>query len=147
MCIFVQDKKLKIAEKDIICYKVLKRKSLYDSTPVSPYHYEMEWDFDKVFTAPEPKWPLDYSKYHRGWFTNDGYFYSYQDYSDAYELLKKMSWDGSAMMYMIVKCTIPKGTQYYEGFQASPFQDHDDIMENGQYAYASKQVIINDIID
>ena len=53
MCIFVQNKNLKTAEEDIICYKVLKRKNLYDSTPVSPYHSEMKWDFDKLFEAPQ----------------------------------------------------------------------------------------------
>ena len=147
MCIFVQDNKLKVAEEDIICYKVLKRKNIYDSTPVSPYHNEMEWDFDKQFEAPQSIWKTEYDKYHNGWFVSDGYFYSYKYYTDAYNLFKKMSWGGMVCMYMIVKCTIAKGTQYYEGIQGSPFQSHEDIMQNGEYSYASKQLIINDIID
>lgn len=147
MCIFVQDNKLKVAEEDIICYKVLKRKSLYDSTPVSPYHNEMEWDFDKVFTAPIPKWKIEYDEYHKGWFSYDGLFYSYNNYTDAYELMVKLSWGGAKFMYMIVKCTIPKGTYYYDGIQGSPEEDHDLMMQYGEYTYASKQLIINDIID
>ena len=143
MCIFVQNKNLKTAEEDIICYKVLKRKNLYDSTPVSPYHSEMKWDFDKLFDAPQSTLRTRYDIYHNGWFISDGYFYSYKYYSDAYESFKKMCY---MCMYMIAKCTIPKGTQYYEGIQGSPFQDHDEIMRNGEYAYASKQLIINDII-
>lgn len=147
MCIFVTDNMPEIAEEDITCYKVLRKKNSYDSTPVSVYYEEMEWEFDKVFTAPNPKWKSEYDEYHKGWFTYDGLFYSYVNYADAYELMEKISWGGAKCMYMVVKCTIPKGTHYYYGIQGSPEEDHNTIMQYGEYAYASKKLIINDIID
>ena len=142
MCIFVSDNHYRIAKEDITCYKVLRRKNLYDSTPVSPYHEEMEWDFDEVFKAPKPKWKLEYDKYHDGWFTNDGYFYTFRDQDDAWRFYDKISWGGARCYYMIVKCTIPKGTHYYCGIQGAPEQDHRILMELGEWAYASKRLKI-----
>lgn len=147
MCIFVDDNHIKVAKENITCYKVLRRKNNWDDTLVSPYHEEMEWDFDMLFHAPKPKWRLQYDKYHKGWFTNDGYFYTFHDYADAYELMQKLSWGGAKCWYVIVKCTIPKGTNYYNGIQGDSQQDHLMMMEMGEFAYASKRLIINEIVE
>ena len=147
MCIFVSDNHYKIAKEDIVCYKVLRKKNIYDSTPVSPYHQEMEWRFDEVFKAPKPKWKLEYDKYHDGWFTNDGYFYTFREYYDAWRCCEKFSWSGARCLYMIVKCTIPKGTHYYIGIQGAPEQNHRVLMELGELAYASKRLVINEIVE
>ena len=47
---------------------------------------------------------------------------------------------------MIVKCTIPKGTHYYCGIQGGPGQNHHELML-GEWAYASKRLIINGIVE
>ena len=119
MCLYTTQKKPTIAEKDIICYKVINK----DMS--SLYHNDFKWTFGKMYYS----WMeavndiKDRNKeIHQA-------FHSYETLED----LKKAYFTVTSPC-LTVRCTIPKGSTVYKG-------SHDDLK-----AYASNQLIMNEVI-
>ena len=119
MCLLTTQKKVKIAEEDITCYKVI------NPDMTSLYYTEFKWELGKLYETERQcrsKW--DVSEVSQA-------FHSYQSLMDdlTYAYFESLS------PCMMVKCTIPKGSEYYLGKQ--------DAMDG----YASNKLIINEILD
>lgn len=120
MCLITKMKEPIIAEKDIICYKVISK----DMT--SLYHNDFKWTFGKTYSS----WmevindinDCDSRQIYQA-------FHSYESLEDL-----KKAYFGTTSPCLMVKCTIPKGSTVYKG-------KHDDL--NG---YASNQLITNEVV-
>ena len=148
MCLYTQ-KKPKIAEEDIICYKVLeicnsewnlessrKRKS---EKPVlmSYFHSGFKWNIDKryrsklVIIQRQVVTCFDSCNY-----LVSNAFHSYQTLETAKLFCRYISYQSDMEPCAIVRCIIPKGAKYCEGM-------HSD----GSDGYASNQIIMKEIVD
>ena len=117
MCLITNMIEPAVAAKDIICYKVIRQ----DMT--SLYYNEFKWEFGKIYTSwIEPfKYPTD-NEIHQA-------FHSYatlEGLKDAYYMVTEPC--------LAVKCTIPKGSEFYRGKHA--------YIEG----YASNQLIMNEVV-
>lgn len=162
MCLIIdeQNAKMKIANEDIVCYKIVKQ---VEKEYINPLHWlEEKLQFSKrtpltyyktVFMSPyfneiyEPntvkvnKTRIQKRKVKqhehdpKGWRIGGGVLHTFKDIKSA----KKYYVDsiGNAVQYMILKCFIPKGTKYYDGKM--------DCNET-YYSYASKSLKITDEI-
>ena len=120
MCLLTTQQEVKIAEKDITCYKLINQ----DMT--SWYHTEFKWELGKLYETemdyrPKPIWSI--SRVYQA-------FHSYETLED----LKYMYFMSSEPCLM-VKCTIPKGSEYCSGKQ---------FEVDG---YASNKIIADEILD
>lgn len=118
MCLLTTQQVPQIAEEDIICYKVISP----DMT--SLYYTEFKWELGKLYETEIEccsKWV----------FTEVSQaFHSYKSLLDLmYGYFKSLS------PCMMVKCTIPKGSEYYLGKQGE------------MDGYASNKIIVNEILD
>ena len=115
MCLTTKMTKPAIAEKDITCYKVIRK----DMS--SLLHPEFEWDFGWIYTSP-------IKVFERTDNTHAIYqaLHSYKTLEDL-----KRAYDMATEPCLTVKCTIPKGSRVYKG-------KHGSIE-----GYASNQLIIN----
>ena len=120
MCLITKMKEPTIAEKDIICYKVISK----DMT--SLYHVDFKWEFGKLYET-------EMKQTDNPWIEDtmiDEGFHSYKSYKDV-----KKGYFMSITPCMIVECTIPIGTMYFEGCHGYDTS-----------GYASDQLIINRVI-
>lgn len=116
MCLHTKQKEVKIAKKDITCYKVM------NPDMTSWFHTEFKWKLGKLY-----KTKMDYCP---EYYTVSQAFHSYKTLQDLmYGYFQSIS------PCIMVKCTIPKGSEYYSGIQGEM---------NG---YASNQLIVNEILD
>lgn len=134
MCLSVISKnrpKAKIAEEDIICYKVLRvdgvsyNKRGYDSISfVAPYTREEVTVGKKIHDTAKLHSYLAYEKYDKFtnavyhiWEIREGGFHTFANFEDA--KIACMRWSmvtiGSNYGYIVVYAIIPKGTKYHEG--------------------------------
>ena len=118
MCLITKMTEAAITEKDITCYKVIRKCML------SLYYNEFKWEFGKIFTSQLEvvERPGDAHEIHRG-------LHSYgtlEGLKDAYYMVTEPC--------LVVKCTIPSGSKVYRG-------KHDYIE-----GYASNQLIINEVV-
>lgn len=119
MCLLTTQKKVKIAKEDITCYKVI------NPNMTSLYYTEFKWELGKLYeTEIEYRSKWDVSEVSQA-------FHSYQSLMDDL----KFAYFKSLSPCMMVKCTIPKGSEYYLGKQ------------NEMNGYASNKLIINEILD
>ena len=123
MCLVIKQLEPKIADKDIICYKFVKRtkiKGIYKSS-----FQGFEYIIRQLYTNNikiEFSYKLIKSEPIFGWFIEEGMFHSYA--SNLYPILSPLPWCA------LLKCIIPKGAYYFEGyFDDSP-------------SYASSQIKI-----
>ena len=127
MCLITQQNQPKIADNDIICYKVLlKMKTGERTSYVSPiqhwFYFKDEPDPNYVFVPDKPYWldngkedlkvsyvdmtyPVNYELY-------SGYFHMYKNKEDAEKFLTMYNLPLSLSLF---ECVIPKGSKYYEG--------------------------------
>lgn len=119
MCLYTTQEIPTIAEKDIICYKIIRK----DMS--SLYHDDFKWEFGKMYHS----WMeavndnQDRNKeIHQA-------FHSYETLEDL-----KKAYFSATVPCLTVKCTIPKGSTVYSG-------SHDELK-----GYASNQLIINEVI-
>ena len=109
MCLVCENLNYKIAEEDIVCYKVvfeLDKKSYM--TPYQQYCCKLDEHCVNKGTISIKRFSKDSNYYIYG-----GMFHSYQKLSDA---CLDMLWFNSLGKHTIViKCIIPKGTHYIEG--------------------------------
>jgi hypothetical protein len=119
MCLKTTLTEPKIAEKDITCYKVIRK----DMT--SLYHDDFKWEFGKMYHSliEAVNDSQDRNKeIHQA-------FHSYETLEDL-----KKAYFSATVPCLTVKCTIPKGSTVYSG-------SHDNLK-----GYASNQLIINEVI-
>ena len=119
MCLRTEQRKPQIAEKDIICYKIIHK----DMT--SLIHNEFKWEFGKVY---ETEMTTTHSCFLMKTMVEQG-FHSYSTLKSTRE-----AYYSSSEPCIAVKCTIPQGSEYYTGSHG---------VRDG---YASDKIILNEII-
>lgn len=116
MCLYTKQKKVKIAKKDITCYKLI------NPNMTSWFHTEFKWELNKLYETE-----MDFCPVYK---TVSQAFHSYKTLQDLmYGYFQSLS------PCMMVKCTIPKGSEYYLGKQGE------------MDGYASNKIIANEILD
>ena len=131
MCIVVT-KPSKIAEEDIIAYKVLEINC--DDLMFTPYLY-MHIEFDKLYIDPKQEgcYRLTSGIYHL--------FSSIEDAILLKEYSEKMYCD-SGSKFVIVKAIIPKGTKYYIG-ESETGESVDKMFQHE--SYGAKSIIYKEL--
>ena len=119
MCLKTTLTEPKIAQEDITCYKVISQNM------TSLYYTEFKWELGKLYEAE-----MECSSQWRRISLISKAFHSYQTLEDL-----RYGFYKSELPCLMVKCTIPKGSEFYTGIQGS---------ENG---FASNKLIINEILD
>ena len=119
MCLITKMTEPIIAEKDITCYKVIRK----DMS--SLLHPEFEWDFGWIYTSP-------IKVFERTDNTHAIYqaLHSYKTLEDL-----KRAYYMATVSCLAVECIIPKGTAFYKG-------RHSDLE-----GYASSKLMIDEVID
>ena len=114
MCLVIKQLEPKIADKDIICYKLVKRtkiKGVYKSS-FQKFEYVIRQLYtnnldirfvDKIIKNLSPAY-TNLCMY----IIEEGMFHSYA--SAIYPILSPLPW------YALLKCIIPKGAYYFEGY-------------------------------
>ena len=107
MCLFINHLEPKIADKDIVCYKLVERtkiKGIYKSK-----YQEFEYVIRQLYTNYFDIKYIDmlikrrYSRFA----IEEGMFHSYANYLSAITILPNL---------VVLKCIIPKGAYYFEGY-------------------------------
>lgn len=120
MCLYTTQEIPTIAEKDIICYKIIRK----DMS--SLYHDDFKWEFGKMYHS----WMEAVNDIQDRNKEIHQAFHSYETLEDL-----KKAYFSVTVPCLTVKCTIPSGSRVYKG-------RHDYIE-----GYASDQLIINEVID
>ena len=124
MCLFTYFLKPKIADKDIICYKLVVRtkiKGVYKSS-FQGFEYIIRQLYTNNLDIRFANKSIKRSFYKCFYIIEEGMFHSYT--SNLYPILSPLPWCA------LLKCIIPKGAYYFEGyFDESP-------------SYASSQIKI-----
>lgn len=124
MCLQLRkNTKKKIADKDIVCYKVLFCNET-DKTRVLSQFENFEYMLGKFEYSLLDLPDYSYRVFHG--------FHSYKYYEDALESIDGYSLNET--LYSVYKCIIPKGSTYYEGIQPS--------MPYDMVGYCSSQIVI-----
>ena len=134
MCLYVTHLEPEIADKDIVCYKLVKRtkiKGIYKSSfqrfeyVISQlYTNNINYSFANKVIKKERIF-ISYMNYLEEDFIEEGMFHSYMTLSYSLQNSIQLLYNG-----VILKCIIPKGAYYFEGkFDETP-------------SYASSQIKI-----
>ena len=122
MCLFINHLEPKIANKDIVCYKLVKRtkiKGVYESNYLK-FEYIIRQLYTNYFDIKYADMLIK-KRYSRSVIEED-MFHSYA--SNVYSILKPLQY------CILLKCIIPKGAYYFKGYY-------------GNYSsYASSQIKI-----
>lgn len=162
MCL-IKDKLKYTGNKRITCYKVL------ESTLMSPYQwfqyvlnhrYDTSFDFGTSLSSTIDEkikfHTLDKTKFKRESFAYNilaaiSYYYkkdydtitkgfhTFKDIFSAENLRKELKYYSDSREYIIVKCTIPEYTWYYEGSSGFSYSRE-------QNSYASESIILEEIL-
>ena len=119
MCLITKMAEPIIAEKDITCYKVIRK----DMS--SLYYDDFKWKFNKVYTS----WIATFERTKN---VDHAIYQAFHSY-ESLDGLKK-EYYMATVPCIAVKCTIPSGSRVYKG-------KHNQIE-----GYASDQLIINEVI-
>lgn len=145
MYLYIKDEKVKVAEKDIICYKVLKNKKVSFSfsptgtilcTPVNSKVISesiLNGDYDLCAEGVQKIYKAEDSD---EYLIDEGYIHTCADKESLKELyLRYVSYSEHycAKDFLVYECIIPKGTRYYEGVYS-----HETY--NSRAAYASEKI-------
>ena len=113
MCLFINHLEPKIADKDIICYKLVKRteiKGIYKSSFIG-FEYIIRQLYTKQLYTNNIKIEFSYKfikdRILSGYSIEEGMFHSYENYLSAITVLPNR---------VTLKCIIPKGAYYFEGY-------------------------------
>ena len=124
MCLVIKQLEPKIADKDIICYKLVKRtkiKGIYKSS-FQGFEYIIRQLYTNNLDIRFANKSIKHYFYKDFYIIEEGMFHSYA--SNLYPILSPLPWCA------LLKCIIPKGAYYFEGyFDESP-------------SYASSQIKI-----
>lgn len=131
MCLITKTIEFKIAEEDIICYKIVKITDWELGYCVTPY-IGFQLQFMHKYDDSEPLEFVDRAGIADDYAVRRGVFHTFKNYDDAlYEL--EHTWTEN---YKVVNCIIPKGTEYLEG----EFYNWDK-----KYAsYGSKSIVVKE---
>ena len=162
MCL-IKDKLKYTGNKRITCYKVL------ESTLISPYQwfqyvlnhrYDTSFDFSTSISSTIDEkikfHTLDKTKFKResfaynivaviSYYCKKDYdvvtkgFHTFKDIFSAENLRKELKYYSDSREYIIVKCTIPEYTWYYEGSSGFSYSRE-------QNCYASESIILEEIL-
>ena len=124
MCLFVDSKKVRVAKKNMVCYKVMVEYSGDNGRWMSPYQ-GMTYKEGHAYELGEQLQLLDGSKIIKRYsYMVEKRFHSFTNVSDALYFLNEFgaryprpnpNRAPDASLYVIVKCVIPEGTEYVEG--------------------------------
>ena len=106
MCLFINQLEPKIADKDIICYKLVKRteiKGVYKSN-IQRFEYIIRQLYTNYFDIKYVDMLIK-RRYNLS-AIEEGMFHSYANYLSAITILPNL---------ITLKCIIPKGAYYFEG--------------------------------
>ena len=139
MCLFTEDRKARIAEEDIECYKLLVYLPLTNKY-VSPYQSYFEWDVNnrKAVTNKEKtsKMPAVVSGVYE---IEGGVFHTFKKVDPVAKFIfEREDSVKPKLRYALALCVIPKGSKYYSGWtrsRQSPWEE----------SYASKKLIIKEV--
>ena len=109
MCLDINHLKPKIADKDIVCYKLVKRtkiKGIYKSN-FQRFQYVIRKLYTNNVDIRFAKKSIQRYFYTGFYKIEEGMFHSYT--SSMYPIL------GPSSYYTLLKCIIPKGAYYFEG--------------------------------
>lgn len=137
MCLYVNNKKVRVAKKDIVCYKIVikeRKKWIYrifhKPTYRAPFYFNYIYQLKKlndlgkslyVAISPEELCGV----VHEG-------FHSFVDIQDAKRMLSESCYRYNKG-WTIVQCVIPKGAEYVKGTI--------DLSENSPASYVSDEII------
>ena len=110
MCLFINNLEPKIADKDIVCYKLVKRtkiKGIYKSN-FQRFEYIIRQLYTNNLDIRFANKSIKRSFYKRFYIIEEGMFHSYV--SNLYPILSPLP------NCAILKCIIPKGAYYFEGY-------------------------------
>ena len=112
MCLYPTTNSAKVADHDIICYKVV-QVDIGDKMMHSNHDWNHVYELDKTYREnrfnKKLRYEITYLTYG---------FHSYMKVSRAQRNAIKLngcSWASSDGRHVIIKCIIPKGARYYEG--------------------------------
>ena len=142
MCLTISKNNLKsiTAEQDIVCYKVLKKLPNRDILNAPIYNFEYCFGivysthkdyFEDINICDDEEYLIEYG------------FHSFVELSDAVRFKERLlDITRHAFDFVVVKCTIPNGTSYYQGRQV--FALYDEHSPNG---YCSEAIRIESIVN
>ena len=110
MCLVTIQLEPKIADKDIVCYKLVKRtkiKGIYKSS-FQGFEYIIRQLYTNNLDIRFANKSIKRSFYKCFYIIEEGMFHSYA--SNLYPILSPLPWCA------LLKCIIPKGAYYYEGY-------------------------------
>ena len=108
MCLFINHLEPKIADKDIVCYKLVKRteiKGVYKSN-IQRFEYIIRQLYTNYFDIKYVDMLI--KRRYNLFAIEEGMFHSYA--SNVYFILKPLQY------CTLLKCIIPKGAYYFEGY-------------------------------
>lgn len=128
MCLQTNSLFSESVKEDIVCYKVF---DVVDGKLTSPFYYDIPWELGKEFTDPR----FNMTAINRGsaLFSVKCAFHSFKKLVDAQRFSKR--WNDVGDIHPVVKCIIPAGSEYYDGW-------FDDVTQ----AYASNKLKLVEII-
>lgn len=127
MCLWIKNKKMLVAEEDIVCYKTLRKLSDgYYTAYVGTLVPENVINGSDLFKA-EGLLKLEKNEHYKNrthykYNTEGGLIHSYACKEDPFETNEHYNFDDT-----IFECVIPKGTKYYVG-----------LFDGGSKSYASE---------
>lgn len=107
MCLFINQLEPKIADKDIVCYKLVKRteiKGVYKSN-IQRFEYIIRQLYTNYFDIKYVDMLIE--RRYNLFAIENGMFHSYANYLSAITVLPNR---------VVLKCIIPKGAYYFEGY-------------------------------
>ncbi len=125
MCLNVTDTKVKTAERDIVCYKLLKARNdlISSNNNRNVFYSEYQnfiYDIGKTYKLKSPLTcllsynPFYLGEVHRG-------FHSFSRFEDVicYQKNVKVFYHGifekEGLEFVLARCVIPRGSKYFEG--------------------------------
>lgn len=124
MCLQTNSLFSESVKEDIVCYKVF---DVVDGKLKSPFYYDIPWELGKEFT--DPRFMMTAINSGSALFTVKSAFHSFKSLEDAQK--HSNGWN----IHTVVKCIIPAGSEYYDGWF--------DIVTQ---AYASSKLKLVEII-
>ena len=122
MCLYTHNMIANVAEKDIICYKIMKT-AVYsglktDGLFFSPY-MNMGWEIGNEYDHDGANFedlPLNYEHRTKLYKWENGFFHTFKSLTGAiYHTHWVNEHNTFGVPCVVMKCVIPKGTEYYEG--------------------------------
>ena len=106
MCLQTNSLYSEPVKEDIVCYKVFE---LIDGKLTSPFYYDIPWELGEEFTDPRFKMTAINRAF--ALFSVKYAFHTFKNLVDAQKFSRH--WGG---IHIIVKCIIPAGSEYYDGW-------------------------------